>query len=243
MSVDLRTRYLGLELRSPIVASAAPHNADPAMARRLERAGVGAIVLPSLFEEEILAEEVGLTRSLEQGAEVFAEALDYFPAIQSFTGSGDRYLAALERVKASVTIPVIASLNASTRGRLGDVCATDPGRRRGRTRAQPVPRRGGSAAVRGRHGGADLDLIAAVRASITIPLAVKLSPFYSAFANFAAAATGRRAPMGSCCSTASTSRTSTSTRSRSCPRLELEPAVGDAAAGPLDRDPPTAARS
>ena len=88
MSVDLRTRYLGLELRSPIVASAAPHNTDPAIARRLERAGVGAIVLPSLFEEEVLAEEVGLAASLEQGAEVFAEALDYFPAVNTFTGSG-----------------------------------------------------------------------------------------------------------------------------------------------------------
>ena len=58
MSVDLRTRYLGLELRSPIVASAAPDNAEPTMAARLEAAGVGAIVLPSLFEEEIVAEEL-----------------------------------------------------------------------------------------------------------------------------------------------------------------------------------------
>ena len=116
MTVDLATRYLGLELRSPIVASAAPHNAEPAMARRLERAGVGAIVLPSLFEEEILAEEIELTRSLEQGTEVFAEALDYFPAVQSFAGAADRYLAALERVKASVAVPIIASLNASSVG-------------------------------------------------------------------------------------------------------------------------------
>ena len=84
MSVDLLTRYLGLELRSPIVASAAPHNAEPEMARRLQRAGVGAIVLPSLFEEEILAEEIGLNRSLEQGTGIFAEALDYFPAVHSF---------------------------------------------------------------------------------------------------------------------------------------------------------------
>ena len=100
MTVDLRTRYLGLELRSPIVASAAPHNGEPAMARRLEAAGVGAIVLPSLFEEEILAEELGLNRSLEQGTEHFAEALDYFPAVDTFVGAADRYLARLERVKA-----------------------------------------------------------------------------------------------------------------------------------------------
>src|SRR6202795_3954622 len=111
MTVDLLTRYLGLELRSPIVASAAPHNAEPEMARRLERAGVGAIVLPSLFEEEILAEEIELTRSLEQGTDVFAEALDYFPAVHSFAGAADRYLAGIERVKASTTVPIIASLN------------------------------------------------------------------------------------------------------------------------------------
>ena len=103
-----------LQLRSPIVASAAPHNNDPDIARRLERAGVGAIVLPSLFEEKILAEEIGLAGSLEQGSGVFAEALDHFPPIQSFAGTADRYVTSLRRVKASVTIPVIASLNGST---------------------------------------------------------------------------------------------------------------------------------
>jgi dihydroorotate dehydrogenase (fumarate) len=188
MSIDLWTRYIGLELRSPIVASAAPHNADPVMARRLERAGVGAIVLPSLFEEEILAEEIQLARSLEQGTEVFAEALSYFPAVQSFVGTADRYLSALTRVKASVAIPVIASLNASSVG--GWV-----------THARRIQDAGADAlelnlyhvAADTRRSGADmeardLELIAAVRASITIPLAVKLSPFYSAFANFATAA-------------------------------------------------------
>ena len=71
--IDLRTRYLGLDLRSPIVASASPLNGDPAMARQVEEAGAGAIVLPSLFEEEILHEELHLTRALEVGAEHFAE--------------------------------------------------------------------------------------------------------------------------------------------------------------------------
>ena len=188
MTIDLGTRYIGLELRSPIVASAAPHNNDPLMARRLERAGVGAIVLPSLFEEEIVAEEIGLTGSLEQGAEVFAEALDYFPAIQSFAGAADRYVTSLQRVKASVTIPVIASLNGSTLGgwvglarRLEDAGADALELNLYHVSADP--RRSATDMEK-----SDLDLIAAVRASITIPLAVKLSPFYSAFANFAAAA-------------------------------------------------------
>ncbi len=188
MTIDLGTRYIGLELRSPIVASAAPHNNDPLIARRLERAGVGAIVLPSLFEEEIVAEEIGLSGSLEQGAGVFAEALDYFPAIQSFAGTADRYVTALQRVKASVTIPVIASLNGSTMGgwvglarRLEDAGADALELNLYHVSADP--RRSATEMEK-----SDLDLIAAVHASITIPLAVKLSPFYSAFANFAAAA-------------------------------------------------------
>jgi dihydroorotate dehydrogenase (fumarate) len=188
MTIDLWTRYLGLELRSPLVASAAPHNADPVVARRLERAGVGAIVLPSLFEEEILAEEIQLARSLEQGTEVFAEALSYFPAVQSFVGTADRYLSALTRVKASVTIPVIASLNASSVGgwvtharRIQDAGADALELNLYHVAADP---RRSAADMEAR----DLELIAAVRASITVPLAVKLSPFYSAFANFAAAA-------------------------------------------------------
>ncbi len=188
MTVDLTTRYLGLTLRSPIVASAAPHNNQPDTARRLERAGVGAIVLPSLFEEEIVAEEIGLNRSLEQGNDVFAESLDYFPAVDSLISAADRYLLGLERVKAKVGVPIVASLNARTTGgwvhyarRMQDAgadalelnlyhVAADPSRTAADVEA------------------ADLDLIAAVRAGVTIPLAVKLSPYYSSFAHFAAAA-------------------------------------------------------
>ena len=99
MTVDLRTRYLGLELRSPIVASASPLNGEPVTAGLVERAGAAAIVLPSLFEEEILHEEIELNRSLEQGTEHFAEALDYFPDMTAFAGAGDRYVSRLERIK------------------------------------------------------------------------------------------------------------------------------------------------
>ena len=188
MTVDLTTRYLGLELRSPIVASAAPQNRDPAAVARLERAGVGAVVLPSLFEEEILAEEIGLTRSLEQGTEHFAEALDYFPAIEGFIGAADRYLADLGQVKARATVPIIASLNATSAG--GWVRYAQLIQEAGadalelnvyRVAADPTRT---AADVE----STDLELIAAVRAAITIPLAVKLSPYYSAFAHFAAAA-------------------------------------------------------
>lgn len=189
MNVDLSTRYLGLQLRSPIVASAAPHNNEPAMAARLERAGVGAIVLPSLFEEEILAEELGLTRALEQGTEAFHEALSYFPAIDTFIGAAERYVTSLERVKAQAKIPIIASLNASTTGGwVRHACAIqDAGADALELNLYHVaadPHRG---AVQ--MEAADLELIAAVRAAVTIPLAVKLGPYYSALAHFAAAAT------------------------------------------------------
>jgi dihydroorotate dehydrogenase (fumarate) len=188
MTIDLRSRYLGLELRSPIVASASPHNGDPDVARRLEAAGIGAIVLPSLFEEEIIAEEIGLNRSLEQGTEAFAEALDYFPAVEGFIGAADRYLETVRRAKAAVGVPIIASLNATSTG--------------GWVRYARLMQEAGADALElnlyhvagdaNRNAeemeATDIALIAAVRSAVTIPLAVKLSPYYSAFANFAAAA-------------------------------------------------------
>jgi dihydroorotate dehydrogenase (fumarate) len=188
MTVDLTTRYLGLELRSPLVASAAPQNGDPAHARRLEQAGVGAIVLPSLFEEEIEAEELELERALEQGTEQFAEALDYFPAVGPVTSAADRYLRSLERVKSAVSVPVVASLNARTAGGwvryarlMQDAGADALELNLYHVAADPEFTSAGVEA-------ADLALISAVRAAVTIPLAVKLSPYYSAFGHFATAA-------------------------------------------------------
>ncbi|HEX6418201.1 MAG TPA: hypothetical protein VFZ77_06885, partial [Acidimicrobiales bacterium] len=182
---DLTTRYLGLELRSPVVASASPLNGDPATARQVEEAGAGALVLPSLFEEEILHEELQLNRALEAGAEHFAEALDYFPTVESFTTAGDRYLALVEALKAQSSVPVIASLNASSAGSWARYAAlveaagadalelnlyhvaADPDRT-----AADVEE-------------ADLAIVHAVRAALAVPLAVKLSPYYSSMAHFA----------------------------------------------------------
>jgi dihydroorotate dehydrogenase (fumarate) len=183
--VDLATTYLGIALRSPIVASASPITDDPDVVRRLEDAGAAAVVMPSLFEEEILHEESELNRALEAGSEHFAEALDYFPSIEELPHAGDRYVGRLERIKAATSLPVIASLNATSPGgwtdharRLQDAgadalelnlyhLAADP-----RLAADDVEDR-------------DLEIVAAVRAEIDIPLAVKLSPYYSAMAGFA----------------------------------------------------------
>ncbi len=185
MSVDLRTRYLGLELRSPLVASPSPLTREPESVRQLVDAGAGAIVLPSLFEEEIVHEEVELSRSLEAGTHAFAEALDYFPAIGPFAGVGERYLERLQRIEAQVDVPVIASLNATTPGgwvryaRLIQEAGADA-LELNLYRVAADPRR-----TSGDFESADLELVAAVRAAITIPLAVKLSPYYSALASFA----------------------------------------------------------
>ena len=181
---DLATRYLGLDLRSPIVASASPLNRDPDMVRQIETAGAAAIVMPSLFEEEILHEQIDLNRALEAGSESFAEALDYFPSIDEFADAGERYLGDVERIKAAVSVPVIASLNARSVGgwtryaRLIEDAGADALELNLYHVAADAQRTAADMEA------ADLDVIAAVRAEIRIPLAVKLSPYYSAMANF-----------------------------------------------------------
>ncbi|HXR26377.1 MAG TPA: dihydroorotate dehydrogenase-like protein [Candidatus Baltobacteraceae bacterium] len=186
MTVDLRTDYLGLHLRSPLVASASPLTGEVATARRLEDAGVGALVLPSLFEEEILNEEIDLNRALESGTEQFAEALDYFPAVPAFTDAGDRYLRRLDAIRHQASIPVVASLNATSVGGWVGYARriTEAGAdalELNVYRLATDPRRDAAAMET-----ADLALIAAVRAAVNIPLAVKLSPYYTAMADFAA---------------------------------------------------------
>lgn len=189
-NVDLRTRYLGLSLASPIVAAASPLTGDREGLRRLGEAGVGAVVLPSLFEEEVLAEEVGFTAALEQGSGVFHEALDYFPDLSAEKGVADRYLTSLERAKGELEVPLVASLNATSRGgwtryarllgRAGAdalelnlyFVAADPGHSAARIEAQ------------------QLELVSEICSEAGVPVAVKLSPFYTAMANFAGSVAG-----------------------------------------------------
>ncbi len=189
---DLRTTYLGLELRSPIVASAGPLTGQRETAERLAAAGAGAIVLPSLFEEEIVHEEVELSSVLEAGSEHFPEALDYFPRLPVIDSVLDRYLATIGELKEALDIPVIASLNGTTSGgwvdyaqMLADAGADALELNVYRLAADPA------------HGAADVEagdlrLIADVVAAVDLPVAVKLGPYYTALANFArgVAATG-----------------------------------------------------
>jgi dihydroorotate dehydrogenase (fumarate) len=182
-TVDLTTTYIGLSLRSPLVASPSPLTGDVDSARRLAAAGVGALVLPSLFEEQIVAEELGLAAALEAGAGVNPEAGDYFPPVEGAT-LADRYLANLERIKSAVDVPVIASLNATSVGawsRYAELVA--------RAGADAIELNVYRVAANPNFAAADiesadLELISEVCAKAKVPVAVKLSPYYSSLAHF-----------------------------------------------------------
>ncbi|HEY5696347.1 MAG TPA: dihydroorotate dehydrogenase-like protein [Acidimicrobiales bacterium] len=113
---DLTTTYLGLPLRCPLVASSSPATGDLEGLRHLDEAGIGAVVLPSLFEEQIVQEALEVDRMLATGAEAFAEATDYFPELDDYNTGPDHYLARVVEAKAALSVPVIASLNAVSSG-------------------------------------------------------------------------------------------------------------------------------
>jgi dihydroorotate dehydrogenase (fumarate) len=115
MSVDLRTRYLGLDLRNPIVASASPLTGTIESLKRLEDAGVAAVVLPSLFEEQIEHDEMAAHKLMLSGAEISPEAQGFFPELAYETGP-DQYLQLIADAKRSLSVPVIPSLNGHTPG-------------------------------------------------------------------------------------------------------------------------------
>lgn len=185
---DLSTRYLGLQLRSPIVASASPLTGDLDALQRIEEAGAGAVVLPSLFEEEVVHEEVSLQGAVYAGAEHFAEALDYYPSsAQDFPTVADRYLERIAEVKARLEIPVVASLNAASGGgwvryaRLIEEAGADALELNlYRVAADPAV---DAAQVEER----DLEVVRQVCGVVSMPVAVKLSPYYSSPAHFGVA--------------------------------------------------------
>ncbi len=184
--IDLSTTYLGLKLKNPIVPSSSPLMQDVDNIKRMEDAGAAAVVLHSLFEEQIAQESEILDRSLEQGTYTYAESLTYFPDLGNYNLGPEGYLEHIRKAKAAVGIPVIASLNGASTG--GWV-----------KYAQKMEQAGADALeLNTYYIAADpaqtaaqveemyLDLVRAVKASVRIPIAVKLSPYFSAFSNFAA---------------------------------------------------------
>jgi dihydroorotate dehydrogenase (fumarate) len=183
--LDLTTRYLGMQLRTPLVASASPLSQEIDNIRRLEDAGASAVVLYSLFEEQLRQESLELDFYLSEGTESHPESLSFFPQPAEFKLGPDGYLEHIRKAKSAVKVPIIASLNGSSVGgwiqyatQIQEAGAdalecniywivTDPDMT--------------SAQVEQQY----LDIVQAVKSAVSIPVAVKISPFFSNLANMA----------------------------------------------------------
>ncbi len=187
MSVDLSTKYLGLDLRSPLVASAGPIQQNLDGVRALADSGVGAIVMYSLFEEQVRHEEARQAEFELEYMDSFAESLSFFPTVSSNEGGiTNEYLAHLEASAKAVDIPVIASLNGATNGGWVDTARRmqDAGAAGIECNIYMVPGdvEMTGAEVEDRH----VQIVQAVRDAVDVPVAVKLSPFFSAPGNMIA---------------------------------------------------------
>ncbi len=183
--MDLSTTYLGFSLPHPLMPGASPLVDDLDAVKRLEDAGAAAIVMHSLFEEQITREQIGAVHNIQVHEESFAEALSYFPKPDEYALGPDRYLEQLQRIKAAVGVPVFGSLNGTTpQGWLNY--------------AKQIQEAGADAieinfyhvATDPTETGADverrlLEVVRLVKAAVTIPVAVKLSPFFSSLPHLA----------------------------------------------------------
>jgi dihydroorotate dehydrogenase (fumarate) len=184
-TIDLSTTYLGLTLKNPLVASSSPMCADVDNVRRIEDAGGGAIVLQSLFEEQIEHESDELDRYITESSDVSAEAGTHFPEMLHRVMGPDAYLAHIMKCKQAVRIPVIASLNGTTRG--GWLRYAKQIEQAGADALElniyhiPVDPDVSGEQVERQY----VELVQAMKAEIRIPLTVKLSPYFSSMANMA----------------------------------------------------------
>jgi len=183
---DLSTTYLGLRLRSPIVASASPLTGNLESLRELEREGIGAAVLPSLFEEQIEHEQLDVHELLEHATHSFGEAVTWFPELEDYSTGPDAYLEHLAQAKSVLEVPVIASLNGVSPGgwlRYARLCEN--------AGADALELNVYAVETNVELSAVDVEartirLVKEVREAVSIPLAVKVGPFYSAFAHMAA---------------------------------------------------------
>ncbi len=187
MTIDMSTNYLGMRLRSPIVASASPLTGDRDEWGRIEHSGAGAIVLPSLFEEQIERDGSTVDSALNFGTDAFGESLSYFPEMSTYDTGPARHLALVELARQRLTIPVIASLNGTSLGGWVKYARNlqDAG-------AQALELNIYDVIVDPRRSAADVEqryveLVEAVRAEVEIPLAIKLGPWFSSLGHFALA--------------------------------------------------------
>src|SRR5271166_2160253 len=182
--MKLATQYLGLNLKNPFVAGAGPLGHDVPNIQRIEDAGASAVVLPSLFEEQIVLEKQARVAHLEAHTEGFAEALSYLPAVDDFDKSCDEYLQLIQDAKRAVSIPIIASLNGISPGgwvshaRLLEQAGADALELNYYDLPSDPDETGYDVERRA------LEMVRAVRDELRIPLAIKLSPFFSSLPNF-----------------------------------------------------------
>src|SRR4051812_43918954 len=183
--MDLTTTYLGLKLRTPLVPSASPLSEEVDNIRKMEDAGASAVVLYSLFEEQLRQERMELHSHMEHGTFSFAEALTYFPEPNEYHLGPDGYLKQISHAKEAVDIPIIASLNGSSVG--GWTQYAKAIQQAGADALElniyyiPTDAEVTAAEVEQTY----LDILKSVKAELTIPVAVKLSPFFTNFANMA----------------------------------------------------------
>lgn len=183
--MNLSTTYLGLQLAHPLMAGASPMVDDMGMVKRLEDAGASAIVMHSLFEEQITREELGTIMDMQLSSNSSAEALSYFPQPDEFRLGPERYLEQIRRIKEAVSVPVIASLNGTTpagwlhHGKLMEEAGADALELN--VYYIPTDAKESASEVEKR----TLEIVRAVKSEVKIPVAVKLSPFFSSLAHFA----------------------------------------------------------
>lgn len=183
--IDLTTTYLGLELKNPLVASSSPLSKKLDTVKKMEDAGIGAVVMYSLFEEQITHESKALDHYLERGTNSFSEAITYFPDLEKYNIGPEEYLDLIQKIKQSVSMPVIGSLNGISSGGWVDY-------------AKKIEQAGADALELNMYyiptdptlASQELektyvDLVKDIKKQIHIPLAVKLSPFFTSLPSLA----------------------------------------------------------
>lgn len=183
--MDLSTTYLGLKLPHPIMPGASPMVDKIDLVKRMEDAGAAAIVMHSLFEEQLMREELATYHHIDVHADSFAEAMTYLPRPDEFNLGPDQYLEQLVRIKQSVELPVIASLNGFTSGgwiryaKLMQDAGANALELNVYYLATKADETGDEVEQR------TIDILKAVKQAVSIPVAIKLSPFFSSMANMA----------------------------------------------------------
>lgn len=183
--IDLSTTYMGLKLRTPLVPSASPLSHDVDGVRRLEDAGASAVVLYSLFEEQLRQESMELDDRLTAGTESYPESLSYLPQAQDFRMGPEGYLNHIRKIKGAVRIPIIASLNGSTPGGWTQYArqVEEAGADGIECNIYQIPSDPNITSTEIEQ--TYIDIVSAVKSAVKIPVAVKLAPFFSNLANLA----------------------------------------------------------